>query len=239
MQAVRSFLFLGYALMMVIVFASAVVLCAPFPNRHALASRLARNWARTVLAGLKAFCNLDYAVDGLQHLPRSPSVMMIKHQSAFETIVQIATFPPQTWVLKRELMWIPLFGQALAILKPIAIDRGAGGSALEQVVEQGRERLREGLWVMVFPEGTRVSYGQAGRYRAGGAALAVAAGCDIVPLAHNCGRFWGRRSLTKIAGTARFVIGPPIKTAGKKPGQVTAETRDWIESEVEKLEYNQ
>ncbi len=159
---------------------------------------------------LKHLCGLDYRVEGREHLPGGAAIILSKHQSAWETIAFQEIFPPQTWVLKRELMWIPLFGWALALLRPIAIDRSAGRKAIEQVIEQGRERLQSGIWVVVFPEGTRVAPGTRKRYGMGGAVLAAETGYPVVPVAHNAGSFWPRRGFLKRPGTVRVVIGPVI-----------------------------
>ncbi len=132
-----------------------------------------------------------------------------------ETIAQAAVFPPQAWVLKRELMWIPLVGWAVKCLKPIAINRKAGAAAVTQVVEQGKARLQEGLWVLIFPEGTRVAVGETRKYGVSGSLLASRAGCKIIPVAHNAGYFWPRRGWVKKPGTIRVVIGPPIDAAGR------------------------
>lgn len=142
----------------------------------------------------------------------------------------------QTWVLKRELMWIPLFGWALTLMKPIAINRGAGRKAVEQVVEQGRERLHEGIWVVIFPEGTRTAPGQRRRYGLGGAVLAEASGYPVVPVAHNAGHFWPRRKAIKQPGTVRVVIGPAIDPRGLTAAEINRRAEAWIESTVARLE---
>jgi 1-acyl-sn-glycerol-3-phosphate acyltransferase len=166
-------------------------------------------------------------------------VILAKHQSAWETIAFQQIFPPQTWVLKRELLWIPLFGWALALLRPIAIDRGAGRVAIEQVIEQGRERLQSGIWVVVFPEGTRVAPGTRRRYGIGGAALAAASGYPVVPVAHNAGSFWPRRGFRKRPGMIRVVIGPVIDSHGKTAEEIRRQAEEWIENTMAGLEGKQ
>ena len=157
---------------------------------------------------------------------------MWKHSSAWETIAQAGIFPPQSWVLKRELMWIPLVGWAVHCLKPIAINRKAGATAVNQVVEQGKQRLAEGLWILVFPEGTRVAVGETRKYGVSGALLASRAGCKIVPVAHNAGYFWPRRGWVKKPGVIRVAIGPPIDAAGRDPRELNEEVRAWIETQI-------
>jgi len=204
----------------------------PFPRRYRLISR----WARWQMFLLKHICGLDYRVDGLEHLPAGAAVILAKHQSAWETIAFQQIFPAQTWVLKRELMWIPLFGWALALTRPIAIDRGARRKAVEEVVTQGRERLQSGIWVVVFPEGTRVAPGTRKRYGMGGAALAAATGYPVVPVAHNAGSFWLRRGFLKKPGTVRVVIGPAIDPRGQKAEEIIRQVEEWIENKMKELE---
>jgi 1-acyl-sn-glycerol-3-phosphate acyltransferase len=185
-----------------------------------------------MLSLLRWLCGLDYVVHGRERLPADSAVVLMKHSSSWETIAQLLIFPRQVWVLKRELMWAPILGWALFFLKPIAIDRRGGRAAVQQVIRQGQERLASGLWVVVFPEGTRVPYGHAGRYGLSGTLLAQAAGRPIVPVAHNAGWYWPRRSLLKKRGTIRVVIGEPIETAGRDPRDINNEVQAWIESEV-------
>ena len=181
------------------------------------------------------FCGLDYVIEGEENIPDTPSVIMIKHSTVFETYAQLAIFPPQTWVLKRELQWIPIFGWGLAAMKPIAINRKAGHTAVTQVIEQGKSRLAEGIWVTIFPEGTRVSAGTTKKYGVSGAALAQEAGVPIVPVAHNAGDFWPRRGLRKRPGLIRVCIGPPIDAAGRKPRDTNLIVQDWVESKMAEI----
>jgi 1-acyl-sn-glycerol-3-phosphate acyltransferase len=139
-------------------------------------------------------------------------------------------FPPQVWVLKRELLWIPLIGWGLKLLRPISINRGAGHRAVNQVVDQGKARLADGLWVIIFPEGTRVVAGESRKYGVSGALLATTTGKLVVPLSHNASDFWVRRGLLKKAGTIRVIIGEPIASEGKDPRQLNEEVRQAIEA---------
>jgi 1-acyl-sn-glycerol-3-phosphate acyltransferase len=207
-----------------------VLLCAPFgyPTRFGVA----RGWGRFMLWAGKFFCDINYVFEGTEHIPDEASVVLIKHSSVFETYAQLVIFPPQTWVLKRELHWIPLFGWGLALMKPIAINRKAGHRAVTQVIQQGEQRLAEGIWVSVFPEGTRMPPGETRKYGVSGAALAVAAGCRIVPVAHNAGDLWPRHGFLKRPGLVRFCIGPPIDPAGRQPKDVNLEVQAWIENKM-------
>jgi 1-acyl-sn-glycerol-3-phosphate acyltransferase len=204
----------------------------PFPRRHGVAIR----WAHFNLWWLRVTCGVRHVLEGREQIPEDPAVVLAKHQSTWETMALGALFRPQSWVLKRELLRIPFFGWGLALMRPIAIDRSAGRRAVQQVVEQGRRRLAEGSWVIVFPEGTRVAAGEAGRYRVGGALLAVKAGVPVVPVAHNAGRFWPRHGFRKRPGTIRLVVGPPIPTGGRRAEDVLAEARAWIEGTVQRID---
>lgn len=211
-----------------------LIICAGLlPHRYRYA--LARGWARTELVALKLLCGLDYVVEGRENIPPGSHISMWRHSSAWETVAQALLFPPQAWVLKREILWIPIIGWATWLMRPIAIDRSAHTAAVNQVVSQGRERLESGLWVLIFPEGTRVGVGERRRYGLSGALLATQAGCKIVPVAHNAGLYWGRRGLLKKRGTIRVVIGPAIDPAGRDARTVNDEVRDWIDTTVAEL----
>ncbi len=174
-------------------------------------------------------------VQGLENRPTTPGVILAKHQSAWETLNLLPMFYPQTWVLKRELLKIPVFGWGLGRLEPIAINRQSAREALRDVIDQGQQKLRQGRWVMVFPEGTRVAVGEQGRYQQGGALLACRAGATVTPVAHNAGWFWPRRGLRIRPGTIQVRIGPIITTHDKTPAQVIEATEAWIESTMQEL----
>ena len=209
----------------------AIFFWAPYEFRFSIA----RNWGKSMLVMGKWLCGLDYRIEGLENIPDSPSVIMIKHTTVFETYAQLAIFPPQTWVLKHELKWIPLFGWGLAAMRPIAIDRGAGHHAVGQVIEQGKELLRQGVWVTIFPEGTRMPLGETRRYGVSGAALAKEAQVPIVPVAHNAGDFWPRRGLKKNPGLIRFCIGPPVMPEDRPPKKTNLIVQDWVESKMREI----
>ena len=233
MQLARSLLFTTFLFMTVPFYATALVLSAPLPYRWRYA--IARAWVRAVLGALALLCGLRYTVEGRENIPDEPCVVMLKHSSALETLVELLVFPHQTWVLKRELMWAPFFGWAIALLKPIAVHRGGGRSAVNQLIKRGTERLREGIWVMIFPEGTRVAPGETGRFGVGGAALALRAGTRIVPVAHNAGDYWPRRGWVKYPGTVRFVIGEPVIPGEREPRVINEEIRTWMQATVDAI----
>ena len=192
-------------------------------------------WVDATLWLLAKLCGLHYEVEGLSRLPANNGVIFIKHSSSWETIAQLRLFPKQTWVMKRELIWAPVLGWVLSGLKPIAIDRKGGRAAVEQIVSLGKERIREGFWVVIFPEGTRVPFGQTKRYGIGGTLLAQAAGRPIVPVAHNAGAFWPRRGWLKKRGTIRVVVGEPVPTADRDARDINAEIQAWVEDQVQRI----
>jgi 1-acyl-sn-glycerol-3-phosphate acyltransferase len=232
-QWIGSILFTLYLFVSVPIWGTVVLFTAPLPRRYTFAG--ASVWCDSVLWLLRVLCRLDYRVEGREHLPARNCVVLLKHSSAWETIAQLRIFPSQTWVLKRELMWVPILGWVLWLLRPIAIDRRGGGVAVQQVLEQGRARLAEGLWVMIFPEGTRMPVGVTRRYGMSGALLAATEGLPIVPVSHNAGYFWPRRGWLKRPGTIRVVIGPPIETQGQEPRAVNERAQRWIENTLAEL----
>jgi 1-acyl-sn-glycerol-3-phosphate acyltransferase len=192
-------------------------------------------WGRMVIWLARLTVGIRHRVEGLENLPDEPCVVLSKHQSAWETIAFQQIFPPLSFVLKKNLLHIPFFGWGLALFSPIAIDRAAGREAMKQIEAQGRERLKTGFWVLVFPEGTRVAPGEKGKYQVGGPWLAAKAGVPVLPVAHNAGRCWPKNAFVKRPGLITVVIGPPIRTAGRKPTQVLAETEAWIEDAMSRL----
>ncbi len=233
MLFIRSLLFTLGMVVAAVVFAP-IAMCT-FPLRPLDRYRVISQWARFIVWWLRITCRLDYRVEGKNNLPHRPAVILAKHQSAWETIGFQMIFPPQVWVVKRELLWIPFFGWGLAMTQPIAINRGAARRALEQVVEQGKDRLSQGRWVVVFPEGTRVAPGQRGRYNSGGALLAVKSGYPIVPVAHNAGEYWPKGGFIKRPGTIRVMVGPMIESRGKSAKEITKQAETWIEQTVDTL----
>jgi len=235
MQLLRSLLFTTFLFVSTFIYSIVVVVLGWLPQKkrtHAVAN----HWSRTQLWMLRALCRLDYQVEGREHIPHEGThVSMWKHSSAWETIAQASLLPPQAWVLKRELTWIPVVGWALGRLKPIAIDRKSNVAAINQVVEMGKARLADGLWILIFPEGTRVPPGKTRRYGVSGALLASQAGCKVLPVAHNAGYFWPRRGWIKKPGTITVRFGPPIDAAGRDPRELNDEVRAWIEGALEDM----
>jgi 1-acyl-sn-glycerol-3-phosphate acyltransferase len=214
----------------------ALIALASAPLPRLLRYRVISGWSRLVLWCLRALCGVDWRVEGSEHLPAAPAVILAKHQSAWETLAFQQIFPPQVHVLKRELLWIPFFGWGLALMSPIPIDRGRGLSALRQIARRGKQRLEQGFWVVVFPEGTRVAPGSRRKYQTGGAWLAAHAGAPVVPVAHNAGRYWPRNSFLKYPGRVTVRIGPAIESAGRDPETINAMAEQWIEAQQQNLD---
>lgn len=198
--------------------------------------RLMNHWVGFVRHWLKLCCGLDYQVHGLEHLPQVSAVILARHSSTWETFMFQGIFPPLVWITKHELLRVPFFGWGLAMLKPIAINRALGRSAVEQIRCQGTQRLADGFWVMCFPETTRMAPGQFRRFGLGGAVLAASTGAPVVPVAHNAGCYWRRRSFVKYPGAIQVHIGPVIETAGLDPEEINARAKAWVDQETQRLE---
>ena len=216
-----------------VVFALISLLTFPFPPLARY--RVITAWSHLVIALARTVCGVDFRVIGRENLPREPAIILSKHQSAWETLAYQVIFPPQVWVLKKSLLRVPFFGWGLAMMSPIAIDRGSGMRALKQTLEQGRARLSSGWWIVIFPEGTRTAPGSRGRYHVGGAWLACQTGARAVPVAHNAGTLWGRNAFVKYPGTITISVGPAIDPHGLAPEELNARVEHWIEQEVARL----
>ncbi len=234
MLFIRSLLFNIVAWVSILLFASALILLFWAPRR--IHSWLCVTWCRFASWSVKVICGIKVEIEGRENIPDEPSVIMLKHTSTFETFWHVTLFPQTVWVVKRELLWIPFIGWAISLaLDPIAINRSAGGSAIKQVMDQGKDRLSQGIWVSIFPEGTRMPPGETRKYGSSGAALARDANVKIVPVAHNAGDFWQRRSFTKRPGTITVRVGAPIDPAGQSPKEVNLVVQKWIETQMHEI----
>ena len=213
----------------------ALIALLTFPLSPFTRYRIITTWSRVMIWAAAHVCGIRYRVIGAENIPLEPCVILAKHESAWETLAFQVIFPPQVWVVKRELLWIPFFGWGLAMLSPIAIDRKAGPRALKQTVEQGRERLREGFNIVIFPEGSRTRSGTRGTYQPGGAWLAVQTGAPILPVAHNAGTYWPKNALLKRPGLITVSIGPVIRAEGKKAAALMHNIEEWIENEMDRI----
>ncbi len=221
-------------------------LISPFllPFSQETCYRVLRPWTNFNVWWLKLTCGVKYNILGEENIDLNRNgIVLANHQSTWETLIIPTLFPAISWVLKKELFKIPFFGWALSRIKPIAIDRTAGSSAVDQVKKKGKQRLDEGSWVCIFPEGTRVKPGHKERYRMGGALLADycaknsedGKGYPIYPLAHNAGECWPRHSYIKLPGTITVSIGKPFSVAGLNPNDINNKVKKWIEEEIEKM----
>ena len=235
MQAIRSLIYTTLMALVTGVTGVIVILSALLPLTIKQRYVIPRTWGLflTWLAGV--ICGLKYTVEGQENLPQQPFISLWKHSSTWDTFAQMFVVPPAAWLLKREVLWIPIVGWAVITFKPIAINRSAGHSAVNQVIKQGRERLASGMGIVVYPEGTRVAPGETRRYGISGALLATQTGALVVPIAHNSGYYWRRRSIMKRAGTIRVVIGPPIDPTGMDPRELNAQVQQWIESKIAEM----
>jgi 1-acyl-sn-glycerol-3-phosphate acyltransferase len=236
MRFLRSLLLFLFFVAFTIPYATACFIAFPFlraDHRY----RMAVGWCYATLAVLRVLNGIRYRVEGLENLPGGPAVLLAKHQSAWETIALPAIMPrPLCFVFKRELLYVPFFGWALGMLKMVRINRKEGRFAFASVIKQGRQRLSEGAWVIMFPEGTRTPVGKQGKYKTGGVRFAIRTGAPIVPIAHNAGHVWPRNSFIKYAGVVTVSIGKPIQTAGLTPDELNSRVESWIETEMRRID---
>ena len=218
---------------------SAVVVCALALLCFALPSltraRVIGLWARFNIRTLGLLCGVHYRVSGAENIPSPPAIVIANHQSAWETLAFQLIFPAQSYLLKQELLWLPFFGWGLALNRPIAINRSKKIRALDTLVKEGVIRLKEGRWLVIFPEGTRQNPGESGTFQVGGAMIAAKSGYPVVPVAHNSGLFWPKNSFLKYPGTVDVVIGPMIASSGKKAREINREVEEWITSRQKEL----
>lgn len=233
MLYLRSFLYLVGQV------SSAVVIClAAIPTLLlpiTVRNRVITQWARFNIWTLRHLCGITYRVEGQENIPDEPSVIVSNHQSAWETLGFQMIFPTQSYLLKKILLWIPIFGIGLAMMRPIAIDRSRKLKSMNTLVREGIIRLNEGRFLVIFPEGTRQPPGKPGKFQPGGAMIASRSGASIVPVVHNSGVFWPKRSFLKYPGTITVMIGPPITPDGKKVRDMNAEAESWIVENLVRL----
>ncbi len=229
-RSLLFYLLLGLATVMVV---PLLLLCLVLPGTQR--NKAMARWSTGVMEILRVVCGVKYEVVGLQNIPSENGIILCKHQSAWETFALQFIFPAQVWVLKRELLWIPIFGWGLKVMGAIAIDRKGGKKALMQVIQQGTERLKRGLWVVIFPEGTRIPPGKERRFSIGGAMLAARSGYPVVPVAHNAGEFWTSTGFIIKPGTVKVVVGPVLDTKGLKAGEINDHTEHWIAEQMTEI----
>jgi 1-acyl-sn-glycerol-3-phosphate acyltransferase len=235
MAALRSILFLLFQAVTVVPYGILCLLVAPLPLHWRY--RITVGWPRLVLWAGRVICGMRWQVRGWEHLPDGPAVLLSKHQSTWETFYYISHMPRELcFVFKRELLWIPFFGWGIGLLKMIHIDRSQGRDAFESVVAQGQRKLDEGRWIIMFPEGTRIPRGTAGKYKSGGSRLAVRTRAPVIPIAVSSAACWPKRPWVKKPGLITVSIGPPIETVGRSVDAVNTEVEQWIESEMRRID---
>lgn len=235
-RSVLHFLWMGLT---VIPWATVVVLVSPFLSPTKV-YWLCAGWLKCAVWGGTVILGIQNKVIGFENLPvgeKSPAVLLVKHQSTWETFAMVALMPhPLAYVFKKELLYVPFFGWAMSRMDMIHIDRSQGRRAFAKVIEQGKRLLAQGTWVIMFPEGTRIPRGEAGDYKTGGARLAIEAGAPVIPVAVTSAKCWPRKAFLKTPGTVEFSIGPPISSVGRKPDELMAEVQQWIETEMRRLD---
>ncbi|WP_211248323.1 lysophospholipid acyltransferase family protein [Halomonas halodenitrificans] len=234
MRVLRSLIFyLGYFIAMLV---CGVLFLPPAPFLP-LASRyrLLNLYNHFIISWFRWVVGVHYDFRGRENVPEGACVILANHQSEWETVYLQLLHPPVCTVLKKELLNLPIFGWGLRLLHPIALDRSRPSRAIKQVLTQGKQRLEEGLSVLIFPEGTRVAPGSRKRYNKSGTVIACRAGVPVVPVAHNAGECWPGRHWVKKPGRLTLVVGEPIETAGRTPEDVLAETEAWIEARLAEI----
>jgi len=233
MSALRSLAFLLFQTLVTPFYAAVMLLLFWIPRVPMY--RIAASWCRVNLWGARWICGIRFRMIGAENIPSTPHIVLSKHSSTWETLALTQFFPPLAYVAKKELLSIPFFGWGFALASPITIDRSAGTDAMQQIASQGRERFSQGFWIVFYPEGTRIRAGQRGKYKTGGARLAIELDAPVLPIAHNAGYLWPKGLFGKRPGTLTVSIGKPISASGKDPQTLMAEVENWIEGEVARL----
>ena len=239
MNLIRSLLHLLFMAITVVPWALAVVVAAPFMNSTRIYWMCA-GWLKLSVRSGEVLLGIRNQVIGFENLPvgrTAPAVLLVKHQSTWETFCMPALMPhPLAYVFKKELLYVPFFGWAMGRMDMIHIDRSKRAAAFNKVVEQGQRLVDQGTWVIMFPEGTRIPRGQKGVYKNGGTRLAIATGAPVIPIAVTSAKCWPRKALIKRPGTVEFSIGKPIPSAGREPDELMREVEAWIEAEMRRLD---
>ncbi|MCG8613175.1 MAG: 1-acyl-sn-glycerol-3-phosphate acyltransferase [Pseudomonadales bacterium] len=231
----RTALFYVVLVIFTFVFTSTAIIIAPALPYRTRFVIVIQGYTKFVINWLRICCNINYQIYGVENIPKDPCIIYSKHQSTWETFFLQTQFAPQTQVIKQELLKIPFFGWAFGLVEPIAIDRSNRKEAIRTVLREGTEKLNQGVWVLIFPEGTRVPTGRRKKFTRGGAKLAISSGKPLLPVAHNSGERWPNNSLLKYPGTVSLVYGQPIDPFGKTEDQLTQEAEHWINTTSEEL----
>lgn len=239
MPLIRSILHMLWMTVTVIPWALAVVIAAPFLNSTQI-YRMCAGWLRLAVNSGTLILGIQNRVTGMENLPTGKTgaaVLLVKHQSTWETFAMVALMPhPLAYVFKKELLYVPFFGWAMARMDMIHIDRSQRAQAFNKVVEQGKRLMSQGTWVIMFPEGTRIDRGKKGVYKSGGTRLAIETGMPVIPIAVTSAKCWPRKAFIKTPGVVDFSIGKPINSVGRKPDELMREVEAWIEAEMHRLD---
>jgi 1-acyl-sn-glycerol-3-phosphate acyltransferase len=233
--------YIGSALLFLGIFSTATVvgilLILGMLTTFKIRWKIGHAWCAIIGWITKVTCGLTYEVEGLEHInPQQPAIILSNHQSAWETLALRYILPPHSVVIKRELLYLPIWGWALLTLKSIVINRKNQRASLRSLLEQGTKYLNQGLWVLIFPEGTRAGAREVLKFNIGGAMLAHKTGCPVIPVAHNAGDFWPRYSFLKYPGVIKLKIGPVIESKGRKAADINAEAEAWITQAMKEMD---
>ena len=235
----RSLAHMLFMAITVVPWALAVVIASPFVSGQ-LTYRMCARWLKLAVDSGTVIMGIRNRVSGFENLPTGetdPAILLVKHQSTWETFSMVALMPhPLAFVFKKELLYVPFFGWAMGRLDMIHIDRADGARAFVKVVQQGKRLLEKGVWIIMFPEGTRIERGQKGTYKTGGTRLAIRTGAPVIPVAVTSGKCWPRKAFIKRPGIVDISIGKPIPSAGREPDELMKEVEDWIEAEMHRLD---
>ncbi len=240
MAFIRSVIHLLWMGITVVPYTLAIMLCTLFGLRGRPVYRIARAWLSLSITGARLILGIKTNVMGMENLPKGENegaVLLVKHQSTYETFLMPAIMPrPLAYVFKKELLRVPFFGWSIGRLDMIHIDRSQSTAAFNKVVQQGKELLAKGIWIIMFPEGTRIDRGQQGKYKNGGTRLAIDTGACVVPIAVTSARVWPRKAFIKRPGVVDVSIGKPISSVGRQPDELMREVQAWIEAEMRRLD---
>ena len=240
MAFIRSSLHMLWMMFTVVPYTLALLVCRWTGAGSRRTDRVARAWLSLSVNSARTIMGVQYRVQGMEHLPTDPQqgvVLLVKHQSTYETFLMPAIMPrPLAYVFKKELLKVPFFGWSIGALDMIHIDRSQRSRAFIKVVEQGKRLLGQGIWVIMFPEGTRIPRGQKGEYKTGATRLAIMAGVPVVPVAVTSAKCWPRKAFVKKPGIVEVSIGQPIPTEGRQHEELMLEVENWIESEMRRLD---
>jgi len=240
MPMLRSTLHMAFMFVTIIPYTLAILVARLLGAKGNVRYAIAQKWLTLSIDAARVIMGIRYEVQGQENLPvgeTSPAILLVKHQSTYETFLMPAIMPhPLAYVFKKELLYVPFFGWSIGSLDMIHIDRSQRAKAFAKVVEQGQALLDRGVWVIMFPEGTRIPRGERGSYKTGGTRLAIATGAPVIPVAVTSAKCWPRRAFIKTPGVVDVSIGKPIPSAGRDADELMREVETWIEAEMHRLD---